>query len=232
MVNVVCLKWGAKYGPEYVNRLFYAVERNTTVPFTFYCFTDDPKGLDEEIKHKPLKYTNINSWWNKLYLFSQETELEGRVFFLDLDTLITGNIDHMLTCNHEFVVLHDVMWKVNPQLTPHDVGSAVMLWTAGNHSQIWESFKKDPHGISKKLHPHGDQKWIQQQEPNRAYWQDLFPGEIISFKVDCEDKLPSAAKIICFHGRPSIPEAITQTTKWGKKTILPQKWITEVWTDK
>ena len=28
--NAVCMKWGTRYGPEWVNRLYGMVERNTT----------------------------------------------------------------------------------------------------------------------------------------------------------------------------------------------------------
>ena len=52
-VNVMCLKWGNKYGPEYVNRLHNMVKRNLTIPHRFVCFTDDPKGLQEGIETFP-----------------------------------------------------------------------------------------------------------------------------------------------------------------------------------
>ena len=45
MYTVACMKWGDKYGPEYVNRLYNMVERNTTLPFKFICFTDNADGL-------------------------------------------------------------------------------------------------------------------------------------------------------------------------------------------
>ena len=43
-VNILTLKWGTKYGPEYANRLFAGVDRNLGLDFRFLCFTDDPKG--------------------------------------------------------------------------------------------------------------------------------------------------------------------------------------------
>ena len=38
---IVCLKHGAKYSADYVNRLYNMTKRHCTVPFTFVCFTDD-----------------------------------------------------------------------------------------------------------------------------------------------------------------------------------------------
>ena len=30
---IICMKWGTKYGAEYVNRLYNMVKRNLTLPF-------------------------------------------------------------------------------------------------------------------------------------------------------------------------------------------------------
>ena len=44
-INVVCMKWGTMYGPEYVNNLYHMVKRNLTPPFRFVCFTDNGEGI-------------------------------------------------------------------------------------------------------------------------------------------------------------------------------------------
>ena len=53
-VNIVTLKWGTRYGAEYVNKLFASVSRNITLPFHFICFTDDNEGLAEGITSFPI----------------------------------------------------------------------------------------------------------------------------------------------------------------------------------
>ena len=40
-VNVICMKWGVKYGPEYVNRLYRGVAQYLSRAHRFVCFTDD-----------------------------------------------------------------------------------------------------------------------------------------------------------------------------------------------
>ena len=47
---IVCMKWGKKFGADYVNRLYKMVKKNTTLPFIFICFTDDKTGIDKEIE--------------------------------------------------------------------------------------------------------------------------------------------------------------------------------------
>jgi len=39
--HVICMKWGTKYGPEYVNRLYAMVRRHLTLDFQ----------LPAELKH-------------------------------------------------------------------------------------------------------------------------------------------------------------------------------------
>ena len=48
MINIVCLKFGTLYGPDYVNKLYAGVKQNTTVPFKFHCFTEKPEGIHPE----------------------------------------------------------------------------------------------------------------------------------------------------------------------------------------
>ena len=57
-VNIVCSKWGDRYGPHFVNRLKNMSRRHTDVrhDFHFYCYTDDSDGLDPDIKVIPFPY--------------------------------------------------------------------------------------------------------------------------------------------------------------------------------
>ena len=48
-IKVVCVKYGTKYGPEYVNKLYNGVKRNLSLPHEFACFTEDGEGLDQNI---------------------------------------------------------------------------------------------------------------------------------------------------------------------------------------
>ena len=49
MATILCMKWGKKYGPEYVNRLHSMVSRHLTIPHRFVCLTDDKTGLNAGI---------------------------------------------------------------------------------------------------------------------------------------------------------------------------------------
>lgn len=229
MYNVVCLKWGTKFQPYYVNRLFYGVRRNSTVPFIFHCFTDNGEGLDPGIECHPLPHANVTGWWQKLYLFSDDLPIKGRILFLDLDTLIVKNIDHYITHDTGFWVLRD-LWVPK---SSRRMGSAVMNFEIGSRPHVWNEFLKNPEANVKKTLPHGDQRWIQNQDlkNDRKFWQDKYPGEIVSFKSECRRGVPKNAKIICYHGTPSIEESITKTTKAQRFVIPPTPWVKEYWKD-
>lgn len=231
-INVVCLKWGTKYGADYVNKLYSAVKRNTTLPFKFHCFTEDTSGIRHEVKCHPLVFTDLQTWWNKLYLFSDQIDIPigEKIFYIDLDTLITGNIDNLLQVNAKKLIgLRDFYHGIAKSASL--LASGLMAWTHGKYTKVWTEFRKNPTAAIHLMNPHGDQKWIEHMVPNHLYWQTLYPSKVISFKVHCRAGLPKDAAIVCFHGEPSIPESITKHTKDWKWNITPAPWVAKYWQD-
>ncbi|CAM9098739.1 unnamed protein product [Scytosiphon promiscuus] len=75
-VTVACIRWGRKYGPEYVQRLAAGVRRHLRRSHRFVCFTDDANALGEMagVVVKPLGtagYGEWRGWWHKAFLFSR-----------------------------------------------------------------------------------------------------------------------------------------------------------------
>ena len=88
--NVICIKWGTKFGPEYVNKLYRMVEKNLTLPHRFVCFTDNAEGIVDGVEIRPLPELNDEGipdrMWKKLGLFANPlADLKGTALFLDLD---------------------------------------------------------------------------------------------------------------------------------------------------
>ena len=59
MRNVVCMKWGTKFSPNYVNILASRVKKNLAGDYRFVCFTDDPTGLREDVETRPLPEMSV-----------------------------------------------------------------------------------------------------------------------------------------------------------------------------
>jgi hypothetical protein len=67
-LTVACVRWGSKYGAEYVTKLRNACERNI-LPHGFVCFTDNPvPGV--YCRELP---SDLPTWWSKIGLFKPGT---------------------------------------------------------------------------------------------------------------------------------------------------------------
>ena len=53
------MKWGSRYGPSFVNRLFKSIKRHTTRDTRLICFTDDNTDIDLQIQCKKLPTINL-----------------------------------------------------------------------------------------------------------------------------------------------------------------------------
>ena len=104
---VLCLKHGTKYSSEYVNRLYNMVKRNCTLPFEFVCLTENPTDINPNIKIIPLP-SGLKGWWCKPYMYSADLPIKGIVLYMDLDVVISNNIDKLF------------IWKPNNWCTIRD----------------------------------------------------------------------------------------------------------------
>ena len=73
---IICMKWGDKYGPEYVNRLYNMVSRHLTLNFQMVCLTDDSTGIDPAVACYPIPEMDLPAGpergWKKLTTFKPE----------------------------------------------------------------------------------------------------------------------------------------------------------------
>eukprot|EP00602_Paraphysomonas_sp_CaronLab_P000109 CAMPEP_0185030618 /NCGR_PEP_ID=MMETSP1103-20130426/17591_1 /TAXON_ID=36769 /ORGANISM="Paraphysomonas bandaiensis, Strain Caron Lab Isolate" /LENGTH=303 /DNA_ID=CAMNT_0027565815 /DNA_START=481 /DNA_END=1389 /DNA_ORIENTATION=- len=146
--TIVMVKWGTKYGAEYVNALVLALYRFLTPEnaqnTSIVCFTDTPE--DEKLIRRPgveyrllpdIKSWGWRGWWCKAYLFSPEAALFGRVLYLDLDTVLCSQTVNALLSDPlaieqksgpHFICL-GAKWLSN-EGRPCGINSSVMIWRA------------------------------------------------------------------------------------------------------
>ena len=100
MIHILTLKVGTKYGSEYVNNLYRSIKKNSTTPFTLYCYTEDSTGLDEDIAIVPLEDpSEFSLQWHKVKF--HKINFAGiptgeKCLILDIDWIVTGNMDSIL----------------------------------------------------------------------------------------------------------------------------------------
>lgn len=183
MLNVLCLKHGTKYGPEYVNNLYNMVQRHLTVPHRFICFTENHSQLNPKIEIRPLTNARLAGWWWKPYLFKKGHFNEGDInLFFDLDMVIIKNIDNLVTyMPTQLVGLRDLGRVFNTNYTR--LGSAILRWPANQYSDIWDKLETSPELTTKFR---GDQDYLWN------FWQDhfkFFPDKwIMSYKWEIRNK--------------------------------------------
>lgn len=242
-VNVLCIKWGQKYGPEYVNKLHSMVSRHLKRPFRFVCLTDDDTGIDPSVEVKPIpavgfdEFDQRKPWtfahgWLKLTSFANPLyDLQGRTLFLDLDIVIVESLDPFFEQEGDFIVIKEWDKKDGTGNT------SCYIYTIGAHVDALEHLKNQyPASIATVRN---EQEFITQylaRQGKLRYWPDAWCR---SFKRHClqrgllgwfkQPTIPAGARIIVFHGKPNPPDAIAGVSgKWYRR-VLPTEWVAEHW---
>lgn len=240
---LLCLKWGKRYGSDYVNRTYAMAMRNTTRPLRVVCFTDDPVGIRPEVDVKPMPPFDLPERmryhpFRRMFIFQKElADLHGNVLHLDLDLLITGSIDAFYDHKPEldFVVAEN--WTQPGQ----GIGNmSVFRFRVGALTRVWDRFRPDPMAMM-------DLYRNSQTFVSRTLGHvDFYPAEwCLSFKHSLvppwplnfikTPALPPEARIVAFTGKPDIDEAARGewpvTAGWKKlyKHVRPTPWINEHW---
>ena len=86
-ITVLCVRFGNKYGREYVERLRNMVSRHLTVPYEFACLTDDHHDIPGVRKIYQPNANYARGWWHKVHMFDSTLPLKGRILYLDLHVL-------------------------------------------------------------------------------------------------------------------------------------------------
>ena len=179
------LRSGGDYGPEHVEALRRMCARHAPA-HRFVCLTDMP----DRVGHGAIELMHDwPGWWAKMELF----RLRQPVLYFDLDTVIVRDIAPLIDASNgrEFVILRDFYRGAR---NPRAMQSAMMYWS-GDQSRLYDAFEAEP-----RLYLGGDQEWLEQHlgiVP--AYWQDIAPGAVGSFKASARS---DAERVIIFHGRP------------------------------
>ncbi|HCU65723.1 MAG TPA: glycosyltransferase [Rheinheimera sp.] len=243
-VNILCIKWGKKYGPDYVNKLYNMVSRNLTLPFRFICLTDDAEGIDAskvEVKDIPkvgfADFDNREPWsfghgWLKVTSFADPLyDLTGPTLFIDLDVVIVGNIDCFFEPEGEFRVIKE--WDKKDETG----NTSVYRFNIGAHADLIENLKNNKDKVLASVR--NEQEYVTSYLNKQGKLQYWPAGWCVSFKRHCMPKgimsffkpatIPEGAKIVAFHGKPNPPDAILGVSgKWYRR-VLPVQWVADLW---
>lgn len=190
-MKVICvLRSGGIYNDmRYLEHLSAGVDKYLGVPLWCLSDMDVPNRI-------PLK-TNWPGWWAKMELF--RPDLEDDFLFFDLDTVICGDLSEIAAVD-KFTVIHH-FYRMND---PRRVGSGMMFIPHAMKHTVWNKWIVNPSG---QFHnTRGDQDFIEKATRDHQKWQDVVPGQVVSFKRHCQNGLPQNARVVCYHGIPKPHE--------------------------
>jgi len=192
-LTVACVLWqgdfrGRTYSPEWVHRLRAMVARNLPTPHEFVCLSNVPI---DGINVIPLQ-SDLPGWWSKLELFRHD--LGKRVLYLDLDTLIVGDLSPLVEVDASFAAMPP------SYMLPGGNGRArggegvvdrcqtsCMVWDRGAVDYLWEEFER---GAIKRFR--GDQDYISAT----ARKVEFLPRDCFIKLRHCPEGPPPKARVI------------------------------------
>lgn len=147
-VNIVCVCVGGKYNKEHVNRLYRMVERNCSLPFSFYCISDKQQDVNTIFIDNNL---DLESYWWKICLFNLDWDVP--TLYFDLDVVIQNNIDsifnriddNILTIKGEDIgehYPHDGQYTILT-IPPAVINTSIIGFIPKKHNELYKTFFKD-----------------------------------------------------------------------------------------
>ena len=245
-VNILCIKWGTRYGPDYVNILYRSVTRHLKRPFLFNCCTENTTGLNPKIRIIPFPPNpGLTREWPDVLVKLMVTkdgfgDLRGPTLFLDLDVAIMDDID----CFFDYrpgknCIIHNWV-KARKELLsqrPHIGNSSIFRFEAGASNYIYETFALEMHRAEDLTIFNTEQAFMTYAMKEVHWWPDEWARSykrhcrpFFPFNLIATPKPPKGCRILVFHGRPDPDEAIRgfRGTKIHHH-MQPAPWIADHW---
>lgn len=241
--HILCIKWGTKYGPEYVNRLYAMVRRYLSGDFKFVCLTDNSDGIRPEVLCLPIPPLDLNlkpgqrdGAWKKLTTFSADLYgLRGTALFLDVDVVVVSALDAFFEQPGEFLIIHDYKrpWR-RKRITGN---SSVYRFELGAHADLLDYFRSHTNKVQGEFR--NEQRYLSDflhQQHKLSYWPAQWCP---SFKYHAippfptnlwrEPFVPDGARIMIFHGECNPPDALAGRRNRLLRYIRPATWVARYW---
>lgn len=242
MINIICMKWGDKYGADYVNALYGMTARHLSHAFRFVCFTDRAENIRAEVECQPLPSLGLPAGipergWLKLATFAKDFgNLQGPTLFLDLDVVIVDSLDPLVTLDNP--TPQTVHLAFDQKKAKARIGnSSVYRFNIGDHADILQHFVDNFDDIRKEYR--NEQAYLSAQLDAKgalAFWPQRWCP---SFKYHCippfpqnlwaTPRIPPEAKVLLFHGYPTPEQAQSGISGKWYRYFKASPWIADYW---
>lgn len=215
------MPYDCPYGDKHVLIHKNMFERHLTIQHEYICITDKPI---VGVKCLPLwdKCRELGGCFNRLYTFSYDMkEIIGERFAcVDLDVVITGNVDNIFGCKDDFRI--NSYKSVNPQNDPDQYyNGGLYIMNAGARAEVWGKFKYDQSpalceaGYKKKQCIGSDQAWIRLTLGKKEKRFTEMDG-VYEYRQVQNKGLPENASMVFFAGNRD-------------PSTCPDRWVKEHW---
>ena len=199
---ILCVKWGDKYDHTYVEKLKEQCEQNCSVPFNFYCLTDNPtQPYDIQLPTTWDAYYHADRdffWaYRKYYVFGLGNnnflpEIEGEQFLLlDLDVRIHQDLKYFfeLPMDKPWIVRG---WWNNPDTVKQNfakhkstpLNSSVIRWNRNQLKDVFDNINRNAEVIF-FTYPSADNyfnhHWYNIWDEDASFFQGFPQGDIYSW---------------------------------------------------
>lgn len=202
MITVTTCFWRANkhtapasrgYEPFWVDRLAAGFARNLTIPHRFIVFTDRTYRFAEGVEQQLLS-TDEPDWSCMIEPF----QLDEPSIIVGLDTVVTGNTDEMARYCLEAGRI------ALPRSPGKDYACNGVALVPAGHRSIYANWSGE-----------NDMEWLRTQPHD--FIDDLFPGQVASYKCAVRPNGLGDTRIVYFHGRPKMSDA------------LHERWVRDHW---
>jgi hypothetical protein len=251
--NVICMKWGKVFGPEYINRLYRGVRRHVRGDLRFLCVTDDAMGIRPEVEiidYKPEPFDAAlraaiakaprHGPMQKITMQRPDLvrDLNGPLLSLDVDVVVTGPLDELFKFAPGKVCMRRV-WTTPSRRVGLGNGSACRF-DPKLHGYLYDDMAKDTEACVLRANG-SEQSYISWSAYDHGDLQH-FPDEwCASFKYDCRPmrplnlllppRLPPQARLVFFHGNPKMADAVSGYSAGLLHSTKSAGWLTDAWRD-
>ena len=203
MLHVAACLWDANlrsadfsrcYDDSWALKLYHGFRRNLTQPFRFVLFTERDRDLPVEIVQERLE--TLDPTWAALV---EPYKLNEPSIFVGLDTVITGNIDHLA----DYVLAGGKYALPRDPYNKAQACNGVQLVPAGMR-RVFDDWRGE-----------NDMEWMRRFP--HAIIDDIFPGDVVSYKGHVLYRGLGDARIVYLHGHPKMHD------------LAHVPWVAEHW---
>lgn len=180
--NELSERFSRMYDETWVEKLYRGFERNLTRPFDFVCFTDRPR---VSIECPNVWYTIVpnlgkNGYGDCIIPYA----LNVPMILCGLDTVVSGNVDELA----EYCIKGGKFALPRDPYRPEIECNGVALVPGG-----MQTIALDHDGIENDM--------VHVRKYPHEVIDDIFPGQVVSYKGHVKKEGVGDARIVYFHGQ-------------------------------